>query len=77
MSSNSYIAFAAPAVFFNQPPVGKFRLRVLVEEFHVGVGRRRVEIKIILFNVLAVVSFVAGEAEEAFFHNRIFAVPQG
>ena len=70
------IAFAAPAVFFNQPPVRKFRLRVLVEKFHVGVGRRRVEIKIILFNVFAVVALVTGETEEAFFQDRIFAVPQ-
>ena len=36
----------------------------------------RVEIEVIFFYVLAVIAFVAGQAEEAFFQNRITFVPQ-
>jgi hypothetical protein len=36
----------------------------------------RVEIKIIFFDVLAVVSFTAREPKEALFENRITAIPQ-
>jgi hypothetical protein len=51
-------------------------LRVLVEKLHVRVGRCRVEIKVILLDVFAVIAFVAREPEEPFFEDRILAVPK-
>src|SRR5262245_50281800 len=71
------VMFAAAAVFFRQALVGKLTLRVLVEKFHVGVRRRRIEIEIIFLDVFAVIAFVAGEAEEALLENRVLAVPEG
>ena len=38
--------------------------------------RRAVEIEVILLDVLAVVAFVAGQAEEALLQDRIAPVPQ-
>ena len=68
---------SAPAILFHQPRVGELALRVLVQVFHVGVCRRRVQIKVVLFHILAVIALAAGEAEEAFFKDRIAAVPEG
>src|SRR5262245_9291489 len=68
-------ATAAP-VGLHQVGVGKSRLRVLVEKLHVGVGRRRVEVEVVLFDVLAVVGFAVGQAKKALFENRVLAVPQ-
>ena len=47
---------SAPAtVLLDQLRIRKFRLRILVQVPHVRVGRRAVEIEIILLNVFAVV----------------------
>ena len=46
-------------------------------ERHVRMGRCRVQIKIIFLHILAVIALAAGEAEEAFFEDRIAAVPEG
>src|SRR5207245_11692260 len=39
--------------------------------------RRAVEIEVVLLDVLAMIAFAAGEAEEAFFENWIAMVPHG
>ena len=39
--------------------------------------RRGVEVEIALFDVLTVISFVTGEAEQTFLQNRINTIPQG
>jgi hypothetical protein len=51
-------------------------LRILVEIFHVGVGRRAVEIEVILLDVLAVIALAVGQPEQALLENRILSVPQ-
>src|SRR5262249_8903992 len=38
--------------------------------------RGRIEVEVVLLHVFAVVSFVAGEAEEPFFEDGIAAIPQ-
>ena len=38
--------------------------------------RRRVQVEVAFLAILAVVSFVAGETEEALFQNRIVPIPQ-
>jgi hypothetical protein len=40
-------------------------------------ARRRVEVEIILLNVLAVVPLAVGEAEEPFLQDGVLPVPQG
>jgi hypothetical protein len=70
------ITLVASAILFYQSCVGKLALCVLVEVFHVGMRRCRVGIKIVLFYILAVIAFAAGEAEKTFFEDRITAVPQ-
>ena len=67
----------APAVRLHQIGVGIGRLRVLVEILHVRVGRRAVEVEVVLLHVLAVVAFAVGEAEQPFLEDRVLAVPQG
>jgi hypothetical protein len=52
-------------------------LRVLVEVLHVRVGRRGVEVEVVLLHVLAVVALTVGQAEEPFLEDGIVAVPQG
>src|SRR4030095_1165374 len=44
--------------------VWEFLLRILVKIFHVVMGRRRVQVKVVLLNILAVVSFAVSETEE-------------
>src|SRR5262249_24055780 len=44
---------------------------------HVGVRRRAVEVEIVLLDILAVVAFAVGQAEQTLLDDRVFAVPQG
>src|SRR5262249_49187121 len=67
-----------------EAPVGVNEVRVrvgllgiLIEILHVRVGRGRVQVKVVLLNVLAVVRFTVGEAEQPFLKNGILPVPQG
>ena len=66
----------APVVFTNDLAVRVRRLRVLVQVFHVRVGRRRVEVEVALLYVLAVVPFAVGQAEQPLLEDRILAVPE-
>ena len=68
---------AARAVGLDQIVVGIGRLRIFVEVLHVGVGRRVVQVEIVLLDILAVVALAIGQAEETLLENRIGAVPQG
>ena len=65
------------AVRLHQVAVRELRLRVLVEVLHVGVGRRRVEVEVVLLDVLAVVPLAVRQAEQPLLENGIPAVPQG
>ena len=68
---------AAPApVGVDQVAVRVRRLGVLVEVLHVRVGRRRVEVEVVLLHVLAVVSLAVGQAEQPFLEDGVLAVPQ-
>ena len=39
--------------------------------------RRAVEVEVVFLDVLAVIAFAVGQAEQALLENRILAVPQG
>ena len=68
---------AAGTAGIDKVGVGKRRLRILVQIFHVRMGRRAVEVEVILLDVFAVVAFAVRQTEQAFFENWIFAVPEG
>ena len=67
----------APPVRLEQIAVGELALRVLVEVLHVRVGRRRVDVEVVLLHVLAVVPLAVGEAERALLEDRVPLVPEG
>jgi len=54
-----------------------FSLRIFIEPLHVGMRGSRIEIKVVLLDILAVVSLAVGESKEPLFNNRISPVPQG
>src|ERR1051325_8791723 len=53
------LIFTTPAVFFHQSGIRKFGLWILVEIFHVGVRGRTIDIKVVLFHILAMIAFVS------------------
>ena len=67
----------APPVRLDEVPVGELALRVLVEVLHVRVGRRRVDVEVVLLDVLAVVPLAVGEAERALLEDGVPLVPEG
>jgi hypothetical protein len=40
-------------------------------------GGRAIEIKIIFLDILAMIGFAVGQAEQAFFEDGVLLVPQG
>src|SRR4029453_12247193 len=66
----------APAVRLDEVPIREFPLRVLVEELHVRVRRRAVDVEVVLLDVLAVIALVVGEPEHALLEKGIPFVPQ-
>ncbi len=70
------IAAAAAPILLDERGVGEFRVRILVEHPHERVGRRRVEVEVVLLDVLAVVALVAREAEHPLLQDRIASIPQ-
>src|SRR5262245_29625178 len=40
-------------------------------------GRRTIEVEIVLLDILAMVGFAVGQPEQAFLEDRILAIPQG
>src|SRR5262249_4958615 len=65
-----------PAVLLYELRGREFPLRVLVEELHVRMARHVVEVKVILLDILAMIAFERGEAEEALLGNGIDAGPE-
>src|SRR5262249_13843761 len=51
-------------------------LGILVQAFHVRVGRGAVEVEVVLLHVLAVVALAVGQPEQPLFQDRILPVPQ-
>ena len=66
----------AAGVGLHQVVIWKRSLRVAVQEAQVGVGRRRVEVVVVLLGILAVVALAVGQTEYALLENGIVAVPQ-
>ena len=60
----------------DQVVVGKRRLRVLVQILHVRVGRRRIEIEVVLLDVLPVIALAVRKTEQPLLEDRIATVPE-
>src|ERR1043166_600435 len=58
------LVLSPAAIFIDESRVGKFCLWILVERLHVGMGRRRIEVVVTLFHVLAVIALRAGQPKE-------------
>ncbi len=70
------LGLGATSVHRHQVAVGEGGLRILVEHLGVGVGRRAVEVEVVLLDVLAVVPLAVGEAEHPLLEDRVLAVPE-
>ena len=66
----------APPVRLDQITIGKFILRIFVEHLHVRVGRRTVDVEVVLLHIFAVVPLAVGQAKHALLEYGILAVPQ-
>src|SRR5690349_1953821 len=67
---------ATGAVHFYELLIRILRMRVLIQEFHVRVRRRGIEVIVILLDVLAVIAFRPAQAEQAFLQNPIASIPE-
>jgi len=66
---------SAPRILRNQIRVGKCSVRIFIEHLQVGMRRRRIQVKIMLFHILAVIALGVGQTEQALFQNRVGAIP--
>ena len=66
----------APPVRLDQITIRKFTLRIFVEHLHVRVGRRIVDVEVVLLDIFAVVPLAVGQAEHTLLEYGILAVPQ-
>lgn len=71
------LLLCAPPGFFDERGVGEGTLGVFVEILEVRVRGGAVEVEVLLFDILAVIPFIAIQAEQAFLENRVLAVPEG
>src|SRR6185437_9927110 len=67
---------ATAAILVHQPRIRKFALRIFVKRLEIGMGGCRIEIKILLLHILAVIALRSADTEQSLFQNRVFAVPQ-
>ena len=67
---------AAPPVLLDQLAIRKLGLRIAVEEPHVGVRGRVVQVIVVLLHVLAVVALRRRDAEQPFLDDRVATVPE-
>ena len=70
------LATAARPVGGRQVGVWVGRLWVLVEELHVRVGGRAVQVEVVLLDILAVVALGVGKPEHPLLQDRVTTVPQ-
>src|SRR5205823_8219192 len=71
-----WLISSEPMVLFDQLRIRIRSLRVLVQVLHVGVRRSAIEIEVIFFDILAMIAFVAGQAEKTFFQNWVMLIPE-
>ena len=70
------VLLAAASVLGHEVGVGELALRVFVEGLEVGMRGRRVQVEIVLLDVLAVVPLGSGHAEQPLLEDGVAFVPQ-
>ncbi|MGC4089204.1 MAG: hypothetical protein QM756_15230 [Polyangiaceae bacterium] len=70
------LLLAARAIFFHQARVGKLSARILVQRLQVRRRRRSVQVVVELLDVLTVIAFRPGQAEQALLQDGVAFVPQ-
>ena len=65
-----------PPVLLDQEGVGVRDLRVLVEHPHVGVGRRAIEVEVVLLDILAVIALRTRQAEASLLEDGVTPIPE-
>ena len=65
------------AVRLHEVSIRELPLRILVEVRHVRVRGRRIEVEIVLLDVLAVVPLAVGEPEESLLQDGVALIPEG
>ena len=66
----------APPVRLDQITIRIFILRIFVEHLHVRMGRRIVDVEVVLLDIFAVVPLTVGQAEHALLEYGILAIPK-
>ena len=64
------------AIGFDKIRIRKFRLRIFVEHFQVGVGGGGIQVVIELLAIFSVIALRIGKAKETFFEDWITPVPE-
>ena len=72
-----WVSPAALVIRSNKIVVRIGLLRVFVEAFHVRVGRRGIEVEVVLLHILPVIALAIGQAEQSFLEDRVLLIPQG
>ena len=68
-------ATASP-IRLDQITIRKFTLWIFIEHLHVGVGRRTVDVEVVLLDVFAMVPLAVGQAKHSLLEYGILAIPQ-
>ena len=78
VSSSSYSISSRdrPRFVSTRSAIRELPLRVLVEVLHVRVRRRRVDVEVVLLDVLAVIPLAVREAEQPLLEDRVSPVPE-
>ena len=63
-------------IFSDQIRIGKGPLRILVEQVHVGVAWRVVNVEVVVFQIFAVVAFERVHTKEAFLQMAVDTIPE-
>src|SRR6266511_1015925 len=70
------VGLAASPVLLDKTRVRELSLRILVEELHVRVRRRAVEVEVVFLYILAMIPLVARQPEQPLLKNRVAAIPK-
>ena len=66
----------APPILLYKLSIGIGGLGILIEKFHITVGRSAIHIVVIFFDILTVVAFFACQSKESLFKDRVTSVPE-
>jgi len=67
---------AAPVIRLHQVTIRIGCLGILVEILHIGVGRRAVQIEVVLLDILAMIPLAVGQPEQPLLDDGVPAVPE-